>query len=196
MTSAAQNMSDTQRLVSPSVTDRIATLASAREIQGSRADEVTDVLDQGQQPSASLGARRRGRYVAVEVAALAGVDLQRRRQWRGLRSASFEVLLVALDDVDRHLVAQQFDGLHEQRRSCRAGAGDEVERKDAALVRRAPVGVSMVLFFAGCPARSAPCATGSTRARGRRRPRAENRGRADAMRVRIFVFVLAWCPCG
>jgi hypothetical protein len=49
-------------------------------------------------------------------------------------------LLVAFDDADGQLVLEQFDGLAEQRGLAGTGAGNEVQREDAALVEPLAVG--------------------------------------------------------
>ena len=79
-------------------------------------------------------------HVAVEMAALAGVDLQRRDA--GCPDAFGVVggLLVALDDADRHFSLQQFDGPDQQRGLARTGARNEVERQDSPFVETLAVG--------------------------------------------------------
>ncbi len=114
------------------------------EVEGGRADEVADVLDQEQRFVLGLQALHGvADHVAVEVAALAGVDLQRRHAGGADALGVVGGLLVAFDDVDGDLVLQQLDGLAEQGRLARAGAGDEVEGEDAALVEPGAVGVGV-----------------------------------------------------
>ena len=117
ITSAAANMSGYfwSGLSSPSVTDRMATLVLA-EVEGCRADEVADVLDQEQRFVLRLqGAAWRGRPCTVEVAALAGIDLRGRHAGGADALGVVGGLLVAFDDIDRHRALQQLDGLAEQR---------------------------------------------------------------------------------
>lgn len=78
-------------------------------------------------------------HVAVQVAALAGVDLQGRYAGRADAFGVVGSLLVALDDADRHLVLEQFDGSDQQGGLASAGAGNEIEREDATFVEIASV---------------------------------------------------------
>jgi hypothetical protein len=72
-------------------------------------------------------------HLGVEVAALAGVDLQRRRAGGADAVGVDAGLLVAFDHRHRQPAGEQLDGAHQQRGLARAGAGDEVQREDAAL---------------------------------------------------------------
>ncbi len=73
-------------------------------------------------------------HLRVEVAALAGVDLDR---WCAGRADAVGVeagLLVTFDHRNRELRRtgfQRFDGRAQQRGLARAGAGDEVQRRHA-----------------------------------------------------------------
>ena len=85
-------------------------LARLAEVEGGRADEVADVLDQQQRAVRQRQARQRlGDHLRVEMAALAGIDLQR-GDARGANPLGVEVgLLVALDHRDRHFAAKSRD---------------------------------------------------------------------------------------
>jgi hypothetical protein len=74
------------------------------------------------------------------VAALAGIDLQRGDTGGANPLGVVGGLLVALDDADRHLPLQRFDGPDQQRGLARTGTRHEVERKDAPLVEPPAVG--------------------------------------------------------
>ncbi len=58
----------------------------------------------------------------VEMAALAGVDLDRGRAGRADALGVHRGLLIAFDDGDRQLALQALDGFDEQRGLARAGA--------------------------------------------------------------------------
>jgi hypothetical protein len=73
-------------------------------------------------------------HMRVEVAALAGIDLHRRRAGRADAFGVAAGLLVALDDGDRQLSLQRLDGTAEQAGLSRTGAGDQIEREDPLLV--------------------------------------------------------------
>ena len=119
------------------------------EIEGGRTDEVADVLDEEQ--------RAVGRFqplhgvadhVRVEVAAFAGVDLQR---WHTGGADALGVvgsLLITFDDLDGDRVLEQFDGLDEQARLARTRAGNEIERKHAVLVEPGAVLRSVAVVLA------------------------------------------------
>ena len=102
--SAVANMSGyLSGLSSPSVTESTTTLSRLAEVEGGRADEVADVLDE--QHAARRGRQRLERvadHVRVEMAALAGVDLDRRRAGGADPLRIVRGLLIALDDGDRH----------------------------------------------------------------------------------------------
>ena len=68
-------------------------------------------------------------HMRVEVTALAGVDLDRRRAGRPDALGVVRGLLVAFDHRDRQPALQRLDRLDEQGRLARAGARDDVERE-------------------------------------------------------------------
>jgi hypothetical protein len=99
------------------------------------------------QPREGLGDHRR-----VEVAALAGVDLDGRRAGGADAVGVVRGLLVALDDTDRQARRadlERLDGGAQQRGLARAGTGDQVVGDDAVAGEVRPVGVGDALVGAG-----------------------------------------------
>ena len=138
---AAWNMSGyLSGLSSPSVTDSTTTLcASPRSKPAGHTRLPTFSIISTE---SSAGASRCSAvcdHGGVEVAALAGVDLQRRRAGGADALGIDAGLLVAFDHRHRQPAAQQLDGAHQQRGLARAGAGHQIEREDAALRQRAAV---------------------------------------------------------
>ncbi len=70
-------------------------------------------------------------HVGIEMAALAGVDLDRRRAGGADAFGILAGLLVAFDHGHRRLALEHLDGLAQQRGFARTGAGNQVQRKDA-----------------------------------------------------------------
>ena len=102
------------------------------QIETGRADEVADVLDEQQRPVLRCQMLDRvADHVCIEMTALAGVDLDRRRAGRADAVGVVGCLLVALDDMDSQPITQHLDGLHQQRGLAGSGAGDEVQRQNA-----------------------------------------------------------------
>ncbi len=109
-------------------------LVRLAEVERGRADEIADVLDEEHRLLGRLQPLERAfHHARVEVAALAGVDLQRGRAGRADALGVVGGLLVALDHRDRQGRQQPLDRLGQQRRLARAGARHEVDREDAAL---------------------------------------------------------------
>jgi hypothetical protein len=79
-------------------------------------------------------------HVGVEVAALAGVDLDGRRAGGADALGVVAGLLVAFDHRHRALPLSISMVLHQQRGLARAGAGHQVQREDAALGQSLAVG--------------------------------------------------------
>jgi hypothetical protein len=90
-------------------------LVRLAKIEGRRTDEIADVLDQQQR---IVGRRQLvegvANHVRVEMTALAGIDLHRRRAGGADPFGVAAGLLVALDDGDRQSVLQQLDGAAQQ----------------------------------------------------------------------------------
>jgi hypothetical protein len=78
-------------------------------------------------------------HMRVEMAALACVDLHGRRAGSANTVGIVRCLLVALDHSQRSLALPALDGFDQQGGFPGAGAGDEVEREDAALGEQVPV---------------------------------------------------------
>lgn len=118
------------------------------EVEGGGADEVADILDE-QQPARRQRQLIQGvaDHVCVEVAALAGVDLHRRRTGRANALGVVLGLLVAFDDRRRHAPAERLQGLHQQGRLAGAGAGEKVDGEDAVVAKAGAVarGIGVVL---------------------------------------------------
>ena len=103
------------------------------QIEGRRADQVADVLDE---QDAALGRvqvfERMPDHVRVEMAALAGVDLDCRNARRPDAVGVVGRLLVALDDRERLPALERLYGAAKQGRLARAWTRDEVEGEDTA----------------------------------------------------------------
>ena len=147
--SAAANMSGyLSGLSSPSVTENTTTLcASPRSNAAGQTRLPTFSMNSalpGTGPSVSTAWRD---HMRVEMAALAGVDLQRRRAGRPNALGVVGCLLIALDDEDRKTAEEMMDRQHQQARLARPGAGDEIQREDIVLFKEFSVlgGVGVVL---------------------------------------------------
>ena len=121
-------------LSSPSVTDSTTTLcASPRSKPAGQTRLPTFSISSRLSSLRIQVLQGMAEHVRIEMAALAGIDLQRRCAG-GADAVGVAVgLLVALDHGDGHLLAQRFDGAHQQAGLAGAGAGDQVEREHAVM---------------------------------------------------------------
>ena len=97
------------------------------KVEAGRADEVTDVFDKQNAVIASRQARRGvGNHLRIEMAALAGIDLNRRRAGGADARGIVDRLLIAFNDraVDDAFQAGQSFG--EQGGFTGAGTGDQI----------------------------------------------------------------------
>ncbi|OIQ98697.1 hypothetical protein GALL_191970 [mine drainage metagenome] len=102
------------------------------QIEGRRTDQVADVLDHQQRAPGELQSLQRpADHLRVEMAAAAGVDLDRAGAGGADPLGVAVGLLVALDHCDRQAAAQQLYGPDQQRGLARARAGDQVQGEDA-----------------------------------------------------------------
>src|SRR5262245_24072221 len=116
------------------------------EIEPRRADKIADILNE--EDRVWLGRQiveRVPYHMSVEMAAAAGVDLNRGDAGRADALSVERGFLVALDHRDRHCCLQQLDGLDQQRGLPRARARDEIDseypRRVQALAILAGVGI-------------------------------------------------------
>ncbi|CDW93714.1 hypothetical protein THICB2_400015 [Thiomonas sp. CB2] len=124
-------------------------LVRLAEIEGRWTDQVAHILDE---QHASLLRVELGDgvadHVGVQVAALAGVDLHAAHAGGADAVGVERGFLVAFDYRQIKFAAQGGEGTGKQGGLARSGAGDEVQRQDAALPEKQPVVVSIAVVLA------------------------------------------------
>ena len=132
--SGAEHIRIFQRLVLALGDRQHDDLVGLAEIERRRAHEIADVLDEKHRIVFGLKTLQRALdHAGVEMAALAGIDLQCARAGRADPVGVVRGLLVALDHRHREGGLQAADGLCEQRGLARTGTRNQVECEDAAF---------------------------------------------------------------
>ncbi len=118
------------------------------EIKSGRTNEIADIFDEQQPAACKLQlVKAMADHMRVEMAALAGVDLDRRRARGANALRVVRRLLIALDDGDREPIFQFADRADQQRCLSRSRARHEIQRESPRLRQTRAVlgGVAIVL---------------------------------------------------
>ena len=127
-------------LSSPSVTEKIATLARSPKSNKAGQTRLPIFSINTTEPGGGLQLGEPARdHQRIEMAAGAGVDLHDRRTGGADALAVVRGRLIALQHIERQLAAQIADRAFEQRGLAGAGGADQVERQDLAAEKPAAV---------------------------------------------------------